>query len=270
MSTKIYSGFKFADPDLSVIHRHIMDWRNELRPLQQRATDAFVAEIAINMFDAERMRPGSHTGKSPLMEAISTLWDRQAEVKKTQRRDPLVDFEFTISLMPFEGQVYGITYTEQRAWQTLWMDKPFVLDFCYWDNTDPPEELPEEEWEERGRVWSKILDGAIMTAPSMAGFSADCTHESLMPDSDNVVAVLPTHEERVARRARFATAAARVKTLEAEKGPPATSYEGTAYSLDAMEWLQTEDGRKALDAEKCRIAGILEAEVTREMLLAKL
>jgi hypothetical protein len=37
-----------------------------------------------------------------------------------------------------------------------------------------------------------------------------------------------------------------------------------------MEWLQTEDGGKALDAEKRRIAGILEAEVTREMLLEKL
>lgn len=270
MSTKIYHGFKFADPDLTVIHRHIMDWRQELRPLQKKATDAFVAEIAVNMFDAERMHPGTHKGKTPLTDAVLMLWDRQAEVKKTQRRDPMVDFEFTISLMPFEGQVYGIAYTEQREWQRLWLEKPFVIDFCYWDNTDPPEELPEDEWEERGRIWNAIFNEAIMSAPSMAGFNADCTHEAMMPDTDNVVAVLPTHEERVARRARFATAAARIKTLEAEKGPPATSYEGTAYSLEAMEWLQTDDGRKALDAEKHRIAGILEAEVTREMLLEKL
>jgi hypothetical protein len=270
MSTKIYGGFKFADPDLTVIHRHIMDWRKELRPLHQKAANVFVAEIAINIFDNERMRPGSHTDKVPLMEGISTLWDRQSEVKKTQRRDPLVDFEFTISLMPFEGQVYGIVYTEQREWQSLWMDKPFIIDFSYWDNTDPPEELPYEEWEERGRVWSTIFDGAIMSAPSMAGFNADCTHDTLMPDTENVVAVLPTHEERAVRRARFAAATAHVERLKAAKGQPKTSFEGTEYSLDAMEWLQTEDGRKAQDAETRRIAGILEAEVTREMLLSKL
>jgi hypothetical protein len=270
MSTKIYNGFKFADPDLSVIHSHIMDWRKELRSLHQRAANAFVAEIAINIFDSERMRPGSQAGKTPLMDAITMLWDRQSELRKTQRRDPLVDFEFTISLMPFEGQVYGIVYTEQREWQSLWMGKPFILDFAYWDNTDPPEELPDDEWEERGRVWGEIFDDAIMSAPSMAGFNADCTHDTLMPDTENVVAVLPTHEERVALRARFAAATARVERLKAEKGPPTTSFEGTESSLDAMEWLQTEDGGKALDAEKRRIAGILEAEVTREMLLEKL
>jgi hypothetical protein len=270
LSTKIYNGFKFADSDLTVIHRHIMDWRNELRPLHQKATDAFVAEIAINIFDGERMRPGSQAGKTPLMEAITTLWDRQADVKKTQRRDPLVDFEFNVSLLPFEGQVYGIIYTEQREWQRLWMDKPFVLDFRYWNNTDPPEELPETEWEERGRVGNAIFDSAILNAPSMAGFNADCAHEAVMPDTNNVVNCLPSHESRVGRRARFSTAASRVRWLEEKKGPPASSQEGTAYSLDAMEWLQTEDGRKALDAEKRRIAGILEPAVTREMLLEEL
>jgi hypothetical protein len=270
MSTKIYNGFKFADPNLSVIHRHIMDWRNELRPLHQKAANMFVAEIAINIFDGERMRPGSQTGKTPLMDAITTLWDQQAEVKKTQRRNPLVDFEFTLSLLPFEGQVFGITYTEQREWQRIWMAKPFIIDFAYWDNTDPPEELPDAEWEERGRVWGTVLDGAIMSAPSMAGFSADCTHEGLFPDTDNVVAILPSFEDRVGRRAKFAAAAAHVERLKAAKGQPATSYEQTSYSLEAMEWLQTDDGRKALDAEKRRIAGILEAEVTREMLLEKL
>lgn len=270
MSTKIYHGFKFADPDMTVIHRHIMHWRQELRLLQKKATDAFVAEIAISMFDAERMHPGTHTGKSPLTDAVLMLWDRQAEVKKTQRRDPSVDFEFTISLMPFEGQVYGIAYTEQREWQRIWMAKPFIIDFAYWDNTDPPEELPDAEWEERGRVWGAVLGGAIMSAPSMAGFSADCTHEGLFPDTDNVVANLPSFEDRVGRRAKFAAAAAHVERLKAAEGQPATSYEQTSYSLEAMEWLQTDDGRKALDAEKGRIAGILEAEVTREMLLEKL
>ena len=34
--------------------------------------------------------------------------------------------------------------------------KKYIKDFAYWDNTDPDEEVSEEEWEERERVWDSI------------------------------------------------------------------------------------------------------------------
>ena len=37
----------------------------------------------------------------------------------------------------------------------LWKKK-YIKDFAYWDNTDPDEEVSEEEWEERERVWDSI------------------------------------------------------------------------------------------------------------------
>jgi hypothetical protein len=270
MSTKIYGGFKFANPDLTVIHSQLMDWRNELRPLHQQAANAFVAEIAIHMFDTARMRPGSHTGETPLMEAISALWDRQAKVTKIHLRDPLVDFEFAVSLMPFEGQVYGIAYTEQREWHSLWMAKPFIVDFAYWDNTDPPEDLPDEEWQERDRAWDSIFKSAIMSAPSMAGFTAECTHDTLMPDTENVVAALPAFEDRVTRWAKKEAANKLLQKIASERGPSTSADEHTEYYYDAMQVLRSAEGEALIESEKPRIAGILEPKVTREMLLEKL
>jgi hypothetical protein len=268
MSTKIFNGFRFADPDLATIHRQIMEWRAELRPLHQQAANRFVAELAIAAIDEERLRPGSHSGQIPVMEGISKLWDMQAEVRKTQRRNPAVDFEFTISLMPFEGQVYGIVYSEQQEWLRLWMAKPFVIDFSYWDNTDPPEEVSEQDWAERGRVWDAILSEAVFTAPSMAGFAADCTHEALSPDIDNVVNELPSFQERISRTARFLVVSAEMSRRQSAN--PLDTRSLGSQAVEVHEWFRSEAGSLAFEAEKLRLANLLEPNVTKTMLMATL
>lgn len=269
MSTKIYNGFRFSFRDLGRIHEVIMEWRADLRVLHQQAANCFVAEIATNMIDDEFIRPGSHRGEMPLMKAINLLWDRQSEIKKSQRRDPSVDFEFTLSLMPFEDRIYGIVYTEQHEWLRLWMAKPFVEEFGYWDNTDAPEEITDSEWEERARVWSAIFEPAIMSAPSMAGFSADCTHEALMPDSQHVAESAPSLLQRASRRAKFTVISAEVERLQS-LAVDKDSTRLQSFAVEGMKWFQSDVGQAAFEAEKCRLTSVLPPQITTEMLIATL
>ena len=269
MSTKIFNGFRFSFQDLGHIQEAIMEWRADLRILHQQAANRFVAEIATNMIDDESIRPGSHSGEMPLMKAINLLWGRQSEIKKSQRRDPSVDFEFTLALMPFEGRIYGIVYTEQHEWLRLWMEKPFVEDFGYWDNTDAPEEVPDSEWQERARVWRAIFEPAIMSAPSMAGFAADCTHEALMPDSEHVADCAPSLIQRAARRAKFKVISdevERLQSLAVDKDPTHLQ----SFAVEGMQWFQSDEGQAAFEAEKSRLMSILPPEITKAMLITTL
>ncbi|NTF17813.1 hypothetical protein G6L37_05320 [Agrobacterium rubi] len=269
MSTKIYNGFKLREHDMARIHQILMDWRTELRLLHQQAASRFIAEIATNMIDEETLEPGCHKGETPFTKGLSLLWDMQAEVKKTQRRNPVVDFEFCISLLPFEGGIYGIAYTEQHAWRDLWMSKPFVEDFAYWDNTDKPDEVSEADWDERGRVWDAILASAILTAPSMAGFSADCTHETLFPEIGGVMEMVPSFEDRSSRRAKFNVVGAEIDRLrrqEIERNPASTRM----FAIEGMDWFQSDAGRAVFQAEKDRLRSILHADLTKEMLIGVL
>lgn len=271
MSTKIYNGFRLKTANLNEIHQHLMGWRRELEALHKKALAQLHANIAVGLIDQLSARPGRHVGKSPISEAYSLIADRQYEVRKTQRRDPSVDFEFSLSLMPHSSGLYGIVFTEQQAWLSRWLDKDFVEDFSYWDNTDPLEGIDDEVWANRGTVWNEILNPAIASAPSMAGFTAECTHSYTNIGIDDIAAEVPDFEVRVARTADtllFEDAYARHQASL----PVSLNDTGAALSTmrETRAWLRSDDGRQELERQKADLRNILRQTLTTEDLIANI
>lgn len=54
-----------------------------------------------------------------------------------------------------EGDIYGYYFTGINEYDKL-LD-PFVDEYMYYDNTDRPEELTDEEWDERGKKWDEMV-----------------------------------------------------------------------------------------------------------------
>lgn len=272
MKTLSYA-FRFKSRDLFEIHQHLMAWRAELRDLHHAAFCKLLGGLAVKMFDEEVLVPGSHAGKMPYMEAITSVWDRQKKVKATNERDPLVDFEFNMVIMPHSTGVYGNIYTEQHAWRDLWLSKDFVEDFSYWSSSDCPDEISEKEWSHRSAVWNEILNSAILSAPSMAGFNADCTHDAMFPRIDEVMSAVPTFAARLKYHAKNAVMnaefARRSKELAAD-GPEGQGPQLLGLAGKVNSWLGTREGRSRIQAEKYRLSGILPEVITREMLIDKI
>ena len=109
-----------------------------------------------------------------------------------------------------------------------------------------------------------------MSAPSMAGFNVDCTHDGIMPDTSRVIEVLPTFEERVQRHAKNSCLAILAQRLRQERGEPADSLENTAYLMDAIRMLDDPETEELLEEEKQRFSSILVRDFTRDMLLKAL
>lgn len=199
MSTKIYTGFRLEAESFEAASRAIDDFQQNLEPRIDEKLGKLLVNIATKKLDDIHLGKASPKKTSLLMEAWHEYMDSAAERKRGGESRPGWDFGVSLTLLPFEGKVYGIFYSGDREFQKLWMDRPDVSDFAYWNNSDPDESVSEEAWAERGRVWDAIFEKCSI--PAKVGFSRDCSEESPFPSieyiSRNLEKLIPEWERRV-------------------------------------------------------------------------
>lgn len=162
MSTKIYNGFKIDTTEpakLLELVRAFRPWVGE----QQMA----VYEEWCALVNKVRAR-----GKDHPEYYADCFWpwiDARKEIKKTGLRNPVVDTDFEVTFLPFDGAMYGITYVERSKWHKEWLKQPGVSEFAYWNNTDQPDHITDADWEQRRVIWDELLPGAGV--PSLNGFT---------------------------------------------------------------------------------------------------
>lgn len=77
-------------------------------------------------------------------------------------------FKFTVVVIPYNGHLYGISYHEEIEENRALLE-PFIEEYHYQNQTDKPEDIDDEEWDERSDIWNEIFDKYV--APSDAGFT---------------------------------------------------------------------------------------------------
>ena len=142
MSTKIYEGFKLADKWNDGKIETFEKFCNEVKEIVQR----LYANEWIKSFN--RLSVYQHLNAIRNNKEYCHL-DTELYMKNTYEI-PEIAFFF------FEGKVYGSTFLDNYGIRKTLIEKGYIKDFAYWDNTDPDEEVSEEEWNERQRVWDSI------------------------------------------------------------------------------------------------------------------
>ncbi len=198
MSTKIYTGFKMEAESFEEAAKKIDSFQKKLAPIVQEKLGKMLLRWATQKID-EACMAGEAIPEKAFSSVFSEYLDRGAERSAAKMRNPGMDFGVSMTLFPFEGRVYGMLFAEDRDLESLWKKEPGVLDFAYWNNSDPDETVSEEEWDERARVWEEIFK--TESIPARAGFSRDCAEETPMLDPDflreNFERLLPAWSERV-------------------------------------------------------------------------
>lgn len=260
MSTTIYNGIKFATNDLVEIHEHFMEWRKRVDTLAKEAEGKYIANRVTDEIDNACFydRPMDNF----LSKVVNDMMDAQREIKKTGRRNPAIDFEFSCSILPHQGKVYGMVFCDQPDWRNEFMELPWVQEFWYWNNTDPPEptDLPviapfdsvqavytETAWEGRGQVWDAILDRTNDSRPSANGFAAECSPPDRWPDHTTAIAQIASFDKRVeamARRATLNRKCMELRPTDDEKNP------GFGYFYEATSYVKSEEGLAETEANK--------------------
>lgn len=179
MSIKLYYGARINAPIEKVIPK-LCEYRVHLMPeakkkLQEAAVNA-LAELAFRI-----------AGREPLNDMVPIL-DKKKDINiQTEgefwiwgfhntllwaKWNEITDFnhelkhdchiELYLALFPDpEGKwTYLIPYGASDLIDSF-LRLEGVENFSYWNNTEGPEEIPEEEWEQRGEMWEKLLTTGV-------------------------------------------------------------------------------------------------------------
>jgi hypothetical protein len=147
MSTKIFNGIKFKSNSYEEVFSQLSEIRKTMRENYMKFANYGLTNYYYKHYD------------EPLPHG-SDLYDI---IKKDLQQITKGDFDeldCTLVIIPHKGELYGLYYAVGKTREFLLeaMDNIYD-DFSYWDNTDPPEELPENEWVYRRIVWDEITVG---------------------------------------------------------------------------------------------------------------
>jgi len=242
LSTKIYTGFRLTTSDWAAIHDHVMEFRRELEEATYRERCRRVAVSACWYLDRVTLGLADPAEDSPY---TSAYMDDMDDLRKDSAR-------FDIVFIPHGREVYGMTFGDEMP-EKLWFAKDFVSEYGYWNNTDRPDHLTDEEWEDRAETWDAMLPGS----PAMSGFTAQCLPKYARPIAlDHMMPELPSREFRARR---MAIDLLFPKFVDEKRVEPIQAYGSF------MDWIRAE-GKERFEAEVGRIGAFLAADVTKEML----
>ena len=252
MSIAIHGGIVFPGADLSKAYALTESFTGRIAVLTADELAEFLAGVACRRLDAV-CAGAPDNGLSP----ISTAWDEIDQGRRAERqglRHPLTDFEFRVELFPCDdGNVYGLVRSERAKWLDEFLALgPAVREFNYWDNTDPPDDVPASEWRSRGRTWERIRR-TMMKGRNAGGCAVDLSARLDPPKPEAIVAKLPDFNTRVARTAKDRAfehfLAHECKSLDPDDRIRAV--------MRVPDWLATAAGAAWIAAERKRLAGLL-------------
>jgi len=255
MSTKIYTGFKFTN-DLFEIHNEIMKFRHELKiKVDEKITDYFAKECSV-LLDSISVGARKLKKRDTIYGIIWKDFSEKEREIEQGKRNPAVDFSFGISIIPTKDRkILGIVYTEQQEFLNMWTAKSFVEDYSYWNNTDKPDNISEEEWKERSETWNNILED-FLGVPSMLGFTADCVQKyGMTPIIENVISKFPSFEERSSRIAED------VLFEEICRKDKIDASNAVKIYSEFLKWIKSDEGRLI----KAKKQGVFEYKMIRNV-----
>lgn len=178
MSTKIYNGYKINSTDLKYLQNLSLEIRDKMR--------FKVKELCYNTiirFSIECLDDHIHFGKkietncSPAVVAWKKLESIIENIQKTGQRNCMYDFDASWSFIPLEDYTLILAYIEHPELIKIWDQHKQIEYYGYWDNTDPDEDVSENEWLQRGKDWDTLGD----EPPVCVGFSFNIYGKYNMP-----------------------------------------------------------------------------------------
>ena len=165
MSTKIYNGFRFKNPDILTIRRQL----RRLQPFVAAYTAEWKTTLLAVAVDGLLAHPEKRDAKQTLLsQARSMLEADLRAADKSMVRDGF-DFKFEVTVIPVRRDLtLGMYFTEQNKLVELLESMPWFVDYHYQNQTDWPKDVPKKEWRQRELDWEEAIGD---DAPARRGFT---------------------------------------------------------------------------------------------------
>lgn len=153
MSTKIYSAYKY-NGDIEQLKADLKQIRKEYFD----KTYSSLKDIFLKSYDPKKDE-----------DRVKTIFDFQKLIEEAMSKGYVSELSPEANAVVYfqEGKIY-VQFFIGRWDEPENLPERFV-DYHYQNQTDQPEEINDEEWEEREETWDKILEEEDI--PSLAGFT---------------------------------------------------------------------------------------------------
>ncbi len=217
MSIKLYGGRRL-DGDLGAAYRVLLAAKPDAVRMCGEAQARWTATEATRRIDGARI--AGKVASAPASAAHREMLGRQTAIETTGRRDPDVDPEFEVWLLPEpEGaaaSTLAILRTESRQLREWFDALPFVHDHSYWDNSEGPEDVSDGDWERRRDDWARVMPHGVPSDTCLTFRLAPAWPAS--PESLDLLAHVPSVEVRLARIAASRHLEECWRTIRGEEG----------------------------------------------------
>jgi len=260
MSKNISNGFVFNTTDIMEIHNAIAEFRKQLQPLVYDKTVQYFADECAAKYDYNTIDNKKSHGV--FNEIYQQFIEKQDEVRVKAVRDPSVDFQFSISIIPTDDKFYGLFYTEQVDFVNLWSDNDLVSEYIWFNHSERPDIYTDEEWKEREAKWEVLLEPAG-GVPSLAGFTYSVIQEqtTIIPKIQDVMKEIPSITDRTELCARDKM----FKRFAKDK--KISNNNVMKFYREFVEFLDTDEGKKKYDDEIGRMSSRLKLVLTEQELM---
>lgn len=179
MSTKIYNGIKLTgDLSFADLRKNLIQLSKEfVIPESLKKLDKIVVNLMAKglMQEVYNVRYRANNPefllhvKEAFRMAVDEVRDRRKEVQKTGSRDPAVDTDASIVIIPLSsGKILAMPYIQMNDIYKAFLTKLPHEYYGYWDNADQEEGVSDADWKVRGKEWEEALPSGI---PAMDGYT---------------------------------------------------------------------------------------------------
>ncbi len=218
MSTKIYNGYKF-DKDYSL--RELDNLLTGVRkPIRVQVLKDFFGQILrefVFVYDCyctfgedavvKRMKNFENVEvKTPIkwsvifFEIANFFEHKKNEAEKSSYRNPFFDFTCEVHILPIKDKILFLYYGEKRELQEILESFPFVQEYIFQNQTDKPDEISDEEWEQREKDWE---DAIIDYVPANHGFTVKLAPAYIPFISEELLAEVKPYMDSLNERVQY-------------------------------------------------------------------
>lgn len=201
MSIKIFNGYrvKTTDPDA-----FLTDAETVLAPVRDFLDARLYAKIVADLIDGRDLR-----GRDIPEPVKATAWTRFLEEVNDGEPGYVWNHPHSLDIdygYPPENDehLFVLLHAQCEEYRDRFESLPGVEEFPYWNNTDGPDDLTDEEWDERGAAWEWLTNAhRISDVMSRWTYRPDPTpdYEHVL-DSTVILAHLPSVDARARAIAR--------------------------------------------------------------------
>ena len=148
MSTKLYNGIKFKSNNI----KEVLDQLISIKETAKKIAIDSISDRELGLFIVTNklLDKDYYTTTRELIEAVdSNSYNKWSFVPR---------LHFSVVIYPTkEGDIYGY-YFDSNKKEFRDLIEPFYTDFHYQNQTDPPTDVTEEEWDFRREKWDELVD----------------------------------------------------------------------------------------------------------------